>query len=594
MMSWSYTPYVIPLLAAAVVSLGLIYPVWQRRHTNSALPLAAFAMLAALWCLGYALEIGWQTIEGKLFWVKIQYIAIVYVPPTFLLFCLRYTKLWRWPQRWQLAFFVLPSLILVSVWLEPGLGWFYRQVELDDSGSFLNLALDYGPLFWLHTGYSYLLLLAGALLLLQRGWRLARPYRRQTYALVAAIMLPWVGNAVYLSNVNPLPYLDWTPIGFVGTAVFLFWTLRRLQLLNVAPVARELVFDSITDAVLVWSRQDRLLDFNATASALFHIAIPDDVGLAKDALFNGRFQSLRAVDITDSSGQVVKIHNAYGALYYQVIVSPILDHQGKENGRLFILQDKTTSEKAKADISKARDEAEAANRAKSAFLTTMSHELRTPLAAIIGYNELAQELLTLGAAPDRIVSYLQKIDLSAQHLLALITDILDIATIEAGNLVLDIKQTDLDDLVQQVIQTVDVLVTKNDNRLIIIQPTALGTTATDPKRLRQILLNLFSNAAKFTQQGTVTFTATRDGDRVQFKIADTGIGMTQTQIAQLFRPFMQADTTITRKYGGAGMGLLISQQISRLLGGKISVESEYGLGSTFTLNLPVTKEVAEP
>lgn len=773
MMSWSYTPYLIPLLAAAVVSLGLIYPVWQRRRTNSALPLAAFAMLAALWCLGYALEIGWQTIEGKLFWVKIQYIAIVYVSPTFLLFCLRYTSLWRWPQRWQLAFFVLPSLILVSVWLEPGLGWFYRQVGLDSSGSFLSLALEYGPLFWLHTVYSYLLLLAGALLLLQMGWRLARPYRRQTYALVAATMLPWVGNAVYLSNINPLPYLDWTPIGFVGTAVFLSWTLRRLQLLDVAPVARELVFDSITDAVLVWSRQDRLLDFNATASALFHIAFPDDVGLAKAELFNGRFQPLRAVDITDSSGQVVKIHNAYGALYYQVIVSPVLDHQGKENGRLYILHDKTTSEKASrelfyqkqlfenlveiahavsqtphlpdtmarvlnvavkltnaetgslllldnkenvdhyilarqdletdstacqegiiyttitegltgwvlrhkepallhdalhderwvqlpeqpyiarsvlaipilkqqqtlgiltlthpevarfngytlqlmqgavnqialainnaqlylaeqelvADISKARDKAEAANRAKSAFLTTMSHELRTPLSAIIGYNELAQELLDMGAAPAKIAGYLQKVDMSAQHLLALITDILDISTIEAGNLVLDIEQIDLNELMQQVIQTVDVLVAKNNNRFIVNCPPDLGTITTDPKRLRQILLNLLSNAAKFTEQGSVTLTVQQVGDLIQFKIADTGIGLTPAQMAQLFRPFMQADTTITRKYGGAGMGLSISQQISRLLGGKISVESEYGRGSTFTLNLPVTTGVIQP
>ena len=769
-MPWSYTPYMIPLFIATAVAGGLIYPAWKRREAAGAIPFASFAALAALWCLGYALEMGWQTLEGKLFWVKVQYIAIVFVAPTFLVFCLQYANHWRWLQRRQFVVFALPALSLIAVWSEPDLGWLYRDVSLDSSGAFLNLALDYGLLFWFIIAYSYLSLLSGSYLLLQMSRKLADPYRRQAYALVVATALPWAGNALYISGLNPLPYLDWTPIGFVATVVLLAWTLRRLQLLDITPIAREVVFDSITDAVLVWSRQGKLLDFNAAASSLFAIISPEDVGLNQDELFSGRFQPLRAMGITGDNGQQVEILNAQEASYFRVVVSPILDYQGRENGRLCIFHDRTISEKASkalryqkqlfenlveiaravsqtphlpetmeralsiavkltdaevgslflldqeeevercllarqklgaessavyvetitaavfedglagwalrnratallhdtvvderwlqlpdqpytarsalavpilrqarvlgiltlthpepgrftdhtlrlmqgaanqialalnnaqmytveqrlvSDFAKAKDEAEAASRAKSAFLATVSHELRTPLTSIIGYSELIQELLQNGTPETDIVGYLQKVELSAQHLLTLITDILDMSTIEAGRLVLDIAPVDLWPLVQQVVQTVEPLMARNGNHFIVNCTAPLCLLDTDPRRLRQLLLNLLSNAAKFTEQGSVELSVCRMEKLIQFKVADTGIGLTPAQMKQLFRPFMQADTTITRKYGGTGLGLMISQQISRLMGGEISVESEYGKGSTFTLSLPVTKE----
>jgi signal transduction histidine kinase len=252
----------------------------------------------------------------------------------------------------------------------------------------------------------------------------------------------------------------------------------------------------------------------------------------------------------------------------------------------------TVEQRLVLNFAKAKDEAEAASRAKSSFLTTVSHELRTPLTSIIGYSELMQELLQNGTPQTDIAGYLQKVELSAQHLLTLITDILDMSTIEAGRLVLNIEQVDLCPLLQQVIQTVEPLMAKNNNQFVVNCAYPTGCMETDPKRLRQVLLNLLSNAAKFTEQGTVELTVCRTDKRIQFQVADTGIGLTLAQMKQLFRPFMQADTTITRKYGGTGLGLMISQQISHLMGGEISVESEDGKGSTFTLSLPVNKEAA--
>src|SRR5690606_27267356 len=149
------------------------------------------------------------------------------------------------------------------------LDWFYRHVALDESGPFVGIELTYGPLFWVLIAYSYVMLLAGAILLLMMSRKLTDPYRRQTYALVIATSFPWLGNGLYITGLNPLPFLDLTPIGFAATALLLGWTLRRLRLLDVTPIAREVVLDNMADAMLVWNRRHYLLDLNPAAARLF-------------------------------------------------------------------------------------------------------------------------------------------------------------------------------------------------------------------------------------------------------------------------------------------------------------------------------------
>lgn len=240
--------------------------------------------------------------------------------------------------------------------------------------------------------------------------------------------------------------------------------------------------------------------------------------------------------------------------------------------------------------------AEEANKAKSTFLANMSHELRTPLNAIIGYSEMLEDEVMDSGQSD-LVPDLKKIRSAGKHLLSLINDILDLSKIEAGKMELYLETFDVQNLIQDVVTTITPMVEKNSNHLVVQTEKDLGVMQADMTRVRQVLFNLLSNASKFTEGGTILFSVFRekqDQDRIVFRVSDTGIGLSSEQLSKLFQAFTQADASTSRKYGGTGLGLVISRKFCQMMGGDISVESEYGKGSTFTVTLPQKKEETKP
>jgi signal transduction histidine kinase len=233
--------------------------------------------------------------------------------------------------------------------------------------------------------------------------------------------------------------------------------------------------------------------------------------------------------------------------------------------------------------------AQSASRAKSAFLANMSHELRTPLNAIIGYSEMLKEDAEAQGL-DVYTPDLKRIHSAGTHLLSLINDILDLSKIEAGKVSVELRRFPVDALIDDVINTVKPLLDRNRNRLAVDSGPQLGQIYSDETKLRQVLVNLLGNAAKFTEDGVVTLSTRRvavAGDEwLQFAVSDTGIGIPSDQIARLFTDFTQVDSSTTRKYGGTGLGLAISRRFCQRLGGDIDVTSEAGRGSTFNLKVP--------
>ena len=260
-------------------------------------------------------------------------------------------------------------------------------------------------------------------------------------------------------------------------------------------------------------------------------------------------------------------------------------------GAGMVVIDITERRRAEAMVEAARAAAEEANRAKSTFIANMSHELRTPLSAIIGYSEMLQEEIEDSGDPAGLGRDVGKIESNARHLLGLINDVLDLSKVESGKMDLFPETFDVAAMVRDVAATVQGLVEKKGNTLVLHLDDGLGTMHSDVTKIRQVLLNLLSNAAKFTEGGAITLSVGRGpgpdgGDRFAFAVGDAGIGMTEEQLARLFQRFQQADASTTRRFGGTGLGLALTKAFSTMLGGDVEVRSTPGEGSTFTVRLP--------
>jgi PAS domain S-box-containing protein len=405
--------------------------------------------------------------------------------------------------------------------------------------------------------------------------------------------------------------------------------------LVLASAQRQAVLDNAADGIITTNEQYIIESFNPAAERIFgyraaevigqkiELLIPETAQIqAADPLFSDRrpHEHVRVF-----GGQEVEgVGRRKDGTHFPLELSVSHMHLGEQQYFIGIVRDITERKRAAEELALARDQALEASRAKSVFLANMSHELRTPLNAIIGYSEMLQEEAEdLGQA--EFVPDLQKINAAGKHLLSLISDILDLSKIEAGRMDLYLENFDLATMINDVVTTIQPLIQKNKNTLVIEGSESLGSMYADLTKVRQIIFNLLSNASKFTERGKITLTVERmkdeggrmdermkaEGERMNdssiddifilhpssfilFKVADTGIGMTPEQLDKLFQEFSQADASTTRKYGGTGLGLAISRHFCQMMGGDILVESTVGRGSTFTVRLPAQVAKTEP
>ncbi len=271
--------------------------------------------------------------------------------------------------------------------------------------------------------------------------------------------------------------------------------------------------------------------------------------------------------------------------YAEARAAPVLAPDGAVREWVGVNSDITERRRAEDAAVEAKELAEAANRAKSQFIANMSHELRTPLSAVIGYSEmLAEEIEDVGQT--HLLADVTKIESSARHLLGLINDVLDLSKIEAGRMTVEAVDFDVAAMLDEVVNGTESLVARKDNSLALDAGEGLGRMRSDELKIKQCLMNLVGNAAKFTEGGVITLRARRDGpERVVFEVEDTGIGMTAEQMSRLFGRFAQADEATTRQFGGSGLGLAITRAFAQRLGGDVTVDSEPGRGSLFRLTL---------
>ena len=430
-------------------------------------------------------------------------------------------------------------------------------------------------------------------------WRRTRLFAL-AYIIGVLAAVDFLGTAGF--ELYPVGYL---PILFHWVAIT--YVTLRYRLVDITPeIAAQQIVDTMSDALIVLDMEKNIRLVNPAAEQLFSIAESDVVGrplatTLRDNVAAGYMQAM-LTDANVSRFQLDYHPNAEENRTLEFSAAIVKDNTRKPVAYVCILRDVTAQREMQfelerrvaertAELAVARDHALEASRTKSAFLANMSHELRTPLNAIIGYSELLQEDAE-GSNDRKFVDDLHKIRKAGSHLLNLVSMVLDLSKIEAGKMELHIDTFSIEPMVSEVVDTFHPIAAKNNNSLLVKCPKNIGEMTSDVTKIRQALMNLLSNACKFTHDGKIEFRVKRethgDGDKIVFTVSDTGIGMTLDQQQKLFSDFSQADSTTAVKYGGTGLGLAISQRFCQMLGGDIRVDSVPGEGSVFTMTLPVS------
>ncbi len=607
----SVSVILISLGISVVLSMVLIFQIWgQRSISGESATLIAILMIAVIWWIVfYGLEIISTTDTFKLFCYRAKFIAIVFVPVIWMVFGLQYTGRLQWVTPKRIAVLcIFPCITTLLIWTNQAHGLMWSYLGVADIGGLSVASSTTGIWFWVHSAYSYVLIMTASYLLFRQFAGSPGLYRRQLVALLVSVIAPMIANAVTIFGNQPI---DYTPFAFAVTGLSLTWGLLRFQLLNLVPIARNLVVDSMTDGVIVLDAQGRIVDLNPTAKQIISRSTPDAIGkpiIKVIALLDTKLDLSRWAITSGVVKDELVLGEGENQRVMDVHLSSLYDRQHQLSGRVVMFRDITDRKLAEQQIrnqnealvtanhelAEARKQAEHATQLKSQFLATMSHELRTPLNAVIGYSEI-QIMGIAGELTGKQREYQDRILANALHLLGLINDILDLSRIEAGRMDLLLMPFNLQTWIDEIVLQNRVLAEEKQLAIDIqVDPRLPEVIVADSERLKQVVINLLSNAVKFTQEGSIKIDVTyNDSETWKIEVQDTGIGIPIHAQETIFEEFRQVDGTSQRQYSGTGLGLAIVRKLVIMMGGHIRLKSEVGKGSTFSIILPLVADMVK-
>lgn len=609
-----YTIMLFSPVISGFICLVLASLTYRRRLSLDA-RLALFFLLAmAVWSLAYAAELGSPSLEAKLAWTRIQYLGIATVPAIFLRFAIEYTYMADAPigyfnrnrGRWNWIW-LIPGITLALEWTDNYHQFIHTGAELEILNGFTQANFQYGPWFWVHVGYSYLALATATVLLLRAAWMGSSMARRQVLIILIGAFAPWIGNLIYLLDLPLLAGLDLTPIAFSISGVCMYIGIARYRLLDLTPIARAAILESMLNGVIVLDARGRIVEVNPSAQrALGKINAREINSLPLSQVWP-EWDTLN-----DSAKEGVNFEFHQGAPApagrdFEVQVTALQRRPGERLGSLVILHDITESkhqanqqELLNRELGLALEAAQAASRAKSTFLANVGDELRTPLNAIIGLSQFIELNTSLDHDARTNIDIIKS---NGARLLQMVDRVLKLVSLEAGSVELEIQSFEFPKLLADMeLNFMQPALEKNIQLDFDCAPEIPGWVVSDQNRVKDILSTLIENALQFAPySGQVQVRAWLNSPTpsdtellneptqplLNISVTDNGAGLAPQHLEQIFEPFALRGNSPA--LASIRLSLPVARQLARLLGGDVTVNSRLSQGSTFTLSLRLTQ-----
>lgn len=594
--SFNFSTILVLLVVVAIAPLILMFFLKKEVHGKAASYFSGLMVACFVYSISNVFELSMTSVFSKLLMLKSMYIGAVSFAPLVLLFTLIYTEREKWITSKRLYLLaIIPIANLLLVWTNDYHTYFYSSFELVERGDFIMMVTGKGFGYWLHQCYTLLLLFVSLYLLLVRIREVPPADYKQVFMVILGLCFPFLVYILYLTIQGPI-LIDFITFSFLGTGAFFYLGLTRYNLFKIAPIAYRTLFDNMQEGVLVSDTSGGLITLNLAAANMFELKTINQK-LALKVIKKGWpeinelltcAEEYRMIEFSCKKNEILN--------WYLVSKSSIKGQNRQVVGSIILVRDITQEKLFQFEIQRSREEAEEANRAKSEFLANMSHEIRTPLNGVIGFTEL----LSNTQLNEQQTKYANTALNSANALLDLINDILDLAKIESGKSELNIHQLDLYEFLETILDVLSFQAHNKGLELILdLDPRIANLVEADELKLKQVLINLLNNALKFTNKGQVVLKLSllnshkeddKERQNIRFSVGDSGIGIPGEKQELIFDAFSQADSSTTKKFGGTGLGLTISNKLLKLLNSSIQLKSELGKGSEFYFDLDLVAD----
>ncbi len=582
--NWQVTSITWIYLIIAFITLQIGLTIYFRKSVAGRLPFFFMMLMLSEWTLAAAFESAVNTIPFKLFFSQVEYIGALTAPVFFLRFILTFMeerKLIPGKVFWLL--WVIPVTVILLAWLNDYLHIVWKDFSWSPAGNNI-LIYHHGPGYYVAAVYSVLLIITGNVLLIRQIVMKPVIYARKAWYTVPASLFPVFTVILYLSKVNPLEGLDISPMGIMFSGIIFLTGIIRDELFDIVPVGHRTMIEKLPDGLLVLTRGSHIVDINPAFRNSFGMG-PDCIGRELEKVFPSLAERLR-VSERDHDDRFEFHNGADDARWYDVIKTVLYSRHHRLLGFLLIMRDITIRKGNELALKRISDDLKVLNTTKDKLFSIISHDLRSPFNSILGFSNLLIDAYDESTDEER-KHFARQVKTAADGAYRLLENLLVWSNIQRGRITFNPEEMDLALLINEVFHTLRP--SANEKGIILQNQVENGTMVfADPNMAATVFRNLINNSIKFTEKGgLVRISSLRGQNSIDVMVTDTGVGMNEESIGNLFRIETMFTTTGTGSEKGTGLGLILCYEFVQMHKGTIKVSSEPGRGSTFTVSLPL-------